>query len=141
MSNPSPTRLTVLGCVAILAVQGGAAWWAISRGDGSRSRLEAVAFAAAVTGSGALAGWLVARWSRGKPPGIVAAGGLAATALRLLPPLVGLAWLTATDPTFTAAGAGGLLVGFYLSMLMLAIVLHIAESRGQRSTGSGKEMI
>ena len=133
MTASSSLRFTVTGCLAILLVQAVLAWYVIARGDGSQQQLMAVVFAATITGTGSLAGWLVARWSRGKSAGIAAAGGLAATGLRLLPPMLALAWLTAAKPPPEKAGAGGLLVGFYLSMLMLAIVLHILEGQRERS--------
>jgi hypothetical protein len=141
MTASSSLRLTATGCLAILLVQAVLAWYVIARGDGSQQQLMAVVFAATITGTGSLAGWLVARWSRGKSAGFAAAGGLAATGLRLLLPLLALAWLTAAKPPLEKAGAGGLLVVFYLSMLVLAIVLHILEGQRERSRGGSGEVI
>lgn len=141
MQQLAPARLTLLGCVAILATQAAAVALVLQTGGRGEPRLRAVAVAAAITGSGALAGWLVARGSRGGTAAKAAAGGLAATALRLIPPLVALAWISASQPELAKAGAGGLLVGFYLTMLALSILLHIVEGRSEPPQGSSQDTI
>lgn len=134
-------NLTAFGCGAILVAQAAAVGLVLALSERSGARLSAVALAALITGIGGLAGWLVARISRRSSPAMAAAGGLAATALRLLPPMVALAWVNATRSPMAEAGLGGLLVGFYLSMLLVAIFLHILETRGEPSGGSCKETI
>jgi len=142
MSDSTPSwKLTAAGCGLILLGQAAAVGLALTTGDRRPERLAAIALAAAITGGGGLAGWLVARTSRRSSPAMAAAGGLAATALRLLPPLVALAWISAAQPAVAEAGLGGLLVGFYLSMLAVAIFLHILEARGEPSEGSCEETI
>lgn len=127
-----PAAITGLGCGAIIAAQllaiGLAIWLSkpASREDHA-ARIAAVALAAAATGPGAVAGWLVARFSRRSSPAVAAAGGLASTAFRLLPPLAALAWLSASGGALATAGGGGLLVAFYLTMLGVAVLLHILE--------------
>lgn len=139
--DTGPRNLTAFGCVAILLAQAAAVGLVLATGERDGARLTAVGLAAAITGTGSLAGWLVARGSRSSGPGMAAAGGLAATVLRLLPPLIALAWITAAEPAVAEAGLGGLLVGFYLSMLTVAILLHVLETRGKQSEGSCKETI
>lgn len=58
------------------------------------------------------------------------AGALAAVAVRILPPLAALAFL-ATDrgEAIRAAGAGPMVVGFYLSLLAADILLHMMLGR------------
>lgn len=141
MKQLAPARLTMIGCVAILAAQALAVAFVLQTGGRAEPRLRAVALAAAITGSGSLAGWLVARGSRGGTAARAAAGGLAATALRLIPPLAALAWISASQPQLAKAGAGGLLVGFYLTMLALSILLHILEGRSEPSQGGSRETI
>ncbi len=126
------SRLTISGCVAIVAAQGVAVGWVLLSRAGSPQLLPAVAIASTVTGTGAIAGWLVARCTRRGNPAAVASGGLAATALRLLPPLLALGWISAAEPELAQAGAGGLLVAFYLTMLVVAILLHLLETREGR---------
>jgi hypothetical protein len=134
-------KFTATGCGIILLAQAAAVGLVLAADAGGQQRLAAVGLAAAITGAGGIAGWLVARVSRRWGPPMAAAGGLAATALRLLPPLITLAWITAARPQVAEDGLGGLLVGFYLSMLVVAIFLHILEARGERSLGSCEETI
>lgn len=129
----SSGHLTLLGCIAILVAQAAAIGVVLFSGERGPLLLRAVGIASAVTGSGSLAGWLVARFSRTRSPAVMASGGLAATTLRLLPPLLALGWISAFEPELAKAGAGGLLVGFYLTMLVVAILLHVLETHEGRS--------
>ena len=129
MTESSPWKLTATGCVVILLVQAVVVGLVLATGDREGPRLAAVCLAAAITGGGSLAGWFVARLSRRHGPGMAAAGGLAATALRLLPALAALAWLKTSQPAMGEAGLGGLLAGFFLAMLCVGIVLHLIETQ------------
>lgn len=140
-TSRSSGHLTLLGCVAIVAAQAAAITFVLFSGERGPLLLRAVGIASAVTGTGSLAGWLVARFSRTRSPGVMASGGLAATTLRLLPPLVALGWISALEPELAKAGAGGLLVGFYLTMLVVAILLHVLETREGRSRGEQSNTI
>jgi len=86
-------------------------------------RREAAFFAAAVAGGGALTGWAVTCMSRGRAPALAAAGGMGATLVRLGPMLVALGWISAVDAGLRSAGAGELLVLFYLPLLAVDIGL------------------
>jgi len=117
--------LGVLGLLAVAALvhggptrQGGPEWQ------------RAVAVVAAVCGVSSLGGWIVARLGAGGPA-LAVSGSLGGIALRLLLPLLLLGWLS-VDPTtapaagrLREAGAGGLLVVFYLTLLATDILLHI----------------
>ena len=129
MNDPSggtaaATRVTIVGAAVLAAALAAAAATALAVGSGDPRWPSAVAFATAITAFGGLGGWLAARTPATNPAMAVAAG-LGATALRLLPPLAGLAWLTERGADLREAGAGGLLVGFYLVLLATAILLHI----------------
>lgn len=139
--SETPWKLTAAGCGLILVAQAAAVGLVLATGDREGPRLAAIALAAAITGGGSVAGWLVARLSRQHGPAMAAAGGLAATALRLLPPLAALAWTSAAKPAMAEAGLSGLLVGFYLTMLAVAIFLHLLETRAGASAGSSTERI
>lgn len=117
-------RHTLLGVgVLVLMVAAGTAI-AFATGPDRPGRAAAVAFAAGVSGISAIGGWLAAR--RPAPNAALAvAGVLAAAALRLALPLGALAWLSARDTPLRQAGAGGLLVAFYLALLATAILLHM----------------
>jgi len=120
----SSTRATLIG-VAVLAVTlATATGIALTVGSGDPRWPRAVAFASAITAVGSLGGWLAARVPPANPA-MALAGGLGATALRIIPPLAGLAWLAGRGAPLREAGAGGLLVGFYLALLATAILLHI----------------
>ena len=137
----SSGHLTLLGCIAILAAQATAIAFVLFSQERSPLLLRAVGIASAVTGTGTLAGWLVARFSRTRRPTAMASGGLAATTLRMLPSLLALGWISALEPDLAKAGAGGLLVGFYLTMLVVAILLHALETGEVRSCGEKNKTI
>ena len=99
------------------------------------ARVQAVALAAATTGTGAIGGWLVSRWSRGRAAGTAVAGGLGATFVRTMPPLVALAWVTTSEGAARDAGAAGLIVAFYLTLLAVQLFVTIIEAR---KPGSGR---
>ncbi len=100
-------------------------------------RRQAIVFAAAVSGSAALAGWCVNRWSRGKGPGTAMAGGLGATLMRLAPMLAALVWLSTQEGGIRAAGAAGWLVAFYLPLLAVDIALtFLTGPRGRPNGGA-----
>ncbi|MEI7780813.1 MAG: hypothetical protein WCJ18_02670 [Planctomycetota bacterium] len=124
--NQPPSRLrgTVIGTVALSAVLAGAATTAVVAGGDRPRWLEAVGFAAAVCLAASLGGWLVSRAFQASPAGAVA-GGLGGIAVRILPPLAALGWLNAGGRDLRDAGAGGLLVAFYLALLATDILLHI----------------
>ncbi len=112
---------------AVLAVAGAAAWLiAADRPD----RAEAVGWAAAVCLGGAVGGWVAARWP-GETPAARVSAALAVVALRIFPSLVALAWLQTQPGTrLRSAGAGGMLVAFYLAVLAVDVILNIMGSRG-----------
>lgn len=117
-------RGTLAGFVILSGVLTAAVVVALGCGDGRPEWRRAVGFAAAVTAVGSLCGWLAARRPAPNPAAALAAG-LGATALRLIPPLAALAWLSDRGSTLREAGAGGLVVVFYLVLLATAILLHI----------------
>lgn len=115
---------TLLGAIVLAAVLAAAAAVALAFGAGRPRWTEAVAFAAAVTAAGSLGGWLAARLPAANAA-LAVASGLGSIALRIMPPLAGLVWLAERGAPLREAGAGGLLVGFYLLLLATAILLHI----------------
>ena len=134
--GPRPSRL--VGVVVLGGVLAAATALALAVGHGRPRWTEAVAFAAAVAGGGNLAGWLFARRAAASPASAIG-GALAATILRILPPLAGLAWLGAGGQDLRRAGADGLLVGFYLALLATAVFLDIIAGRtGASARGSAE---
>jgi hypothetical protein len=128
-SHDSPTWCgRVGGSLILIAVLATAAILALAVGPQDPGRLAAVGFATAVAGVGSVAGWLASRRTASSPAAAVG-GGLAATALRLAPPLAGLAWLSGGGGDFRRAGADSLLVVFYLALLATTIFLDIMEGR------------
>ena len=119
---------------AVLALAAGIAWTA---GADRPGRAEAVGFAAAVCLGGGVAGWAVAQW-RGTTPAARVAAALAVVALRIFPALAALGWLqTPAGLRLREAGAGGMLVAFYLAVLAADVILNIIGSRGsQPAAGS-----
>jgi hypothetical protein len=127
-------KKTFLGAGILLAVLALVSAAAIAHGGPTRvggpEWLRAVAVVAGVCGVSSLGGWFVARLGAGGPA-LAVSGSLGGIALRLLLPLFLLGWLS-VDPTtapaagrLREAGAGGLLVVFYLTLLATDILLHI----------------
>jgi hypothetical protein len=127
-------KQTLQGAGILLAVLALVSAAAIAHGGPTRlggpEWLRAVALVAGVCGVSSLGGWFVARLGAGGPA-LAVSGSLGGIALRLVLPLLLLGWLSA-DPAaipaagrLRAAGAGGLLVVFYLTLLATDILLHI----------------
>lgn len=125
---------TLLGSLILLAVLAIVSTIALIQGGPTRlggpEWLRAVALVAGVSGVSSLGGWFVARLGAGGPA-LAVSGSLGGIALRLVLPLLLLGWLS-VDPTtapaagrLREAGAGGLLVVFYLTLLATDILLHI----------------
>lgn len=128
---PDPDRLRRLatGIAGLLAAfSGSVAAAALWIGD-RPGFLAALGFAMLFTLPSCLAGWLIAQpRARGRAGSV--ARPLAAVAVRILPPLVALGLLTAERAApLLAAGAGPMIVGFYLAMLATDILLHIMMGR------------
>lgn len=121
---PQAGRGTLLGAAILAAVLAAACVLALAVGGDRPRWVEAVFFATAIAGMGAIGGWLVARRPAANPAAAVATA-LGATVLRIIPPLAGLAWLADRGTPLREAGAGGLLIGFYLVLLATGILLHI----------------
>ncbi|MFM7138194.1 MAG: hypothetical protein ACKO1M_14170 [Planctomycetota bacterium] len=122
-------RIILVGVAVLLAVLAVAAAGCLALLGGDVDRVQAVAFAAAVAGGGAVTGWIVSRQGRGRPAAVAVAGGLAATLVRLLPLLAALAWLVGRDQSSWAGTAGGLLVAFHLVLLVTDMVLNSLADR------------
>ncbi len=120
----SRLRGTMAGVIVLVAVIAAAVIVAVFAGGQSPRRIEAVGFAAVVCGVAALGGWVVSR-SFQSNPAVAVAGALGGIAVRILPPLAALGWLNSAGRDLLAAGAGGLLVAFYLALLATDILLHI----------------
>ncbi len=93
-------------------------------------------------GTAAAGWWLTCRssLSAATRPAVAVAGGLAASLVRLLPPLALLGWLQqgAGEDQFPPplrAVAGGTLVASYLVLLLVAILLQLVDDR---SGGRGR---
>ena len=112
------------GAIVLVAVIAAAVIVAVFAGGQSPRRIEAVGFAAVVCGVAALGGWVVSR-SFQSNPAVAVAGALGGIAVRILPPQAALGWLNSAGRDLLAAGAGGLLVAFYLALLATDILLHI----------------
>jgi hypothetical protein len=120
------TGITLLGGVGVL---GGVLALAVSvalavLGTGP-AQLRGIALAAGVAGSGSIAGWIVARWGRGKNAGLAVAGSLGATLVRLFPVLIALGWIMSREEGAGGVRADVLLVVFYLLLLATDIVLNM----------------
>lgn len=112
------------GLAALAAVLTAAVGGTLAAG----ARPDAAGAMAAICGLAAAAGWIAPRWPSRSAAGAVSMG-LAGTALRLLPPLATLAWLSTDAATgLRAAGAGDMLLFFYLTMLGSDIALTMALS-------------
>ncbi len=91
--------------------------------------LVALGFAMLFTLPSCLIGWLIAQPGGGRAAGSVVRP-LTAVVVRILPPLVALGLLTGDRAApLRAAGAGPMVVGFYLAMLATDILLHIMMNR------------
>jgi hypothetical protein len=126
-SVPLPHRFGPL--VSLLAILAAAAT-ALAFGPGGADHRRAVLFAATVCMAGGLGAWLVGLRQATTPAGRVTAS-LAAVSLRLFPALVALAWLQTAGVELRAAGAGELLVFFYLVALAADLVRTIMEGSGK----------
>lgn len=133
-SRASPA-VTLVGVAVLGCVLAGTTAIAMTLAGDDPLRRQAVVFAAAVSGSAALAGWFVNRWSRGKGPATAMAGGLGATLMRLAPMLAALAWLSTQEGGIRAAGAAGWLVAFYLPLLAADIALTFLTGPTGRPNG------
>ncbi len=121
--------------VAAIALAAGLAWLA---GTDDPDRRQAFVFAASTCLVGSIGAWAVGL----RPAGTVAGQAalpLAAMALRLMPALVALAWLQRGGAKLRAAGAGELLVIFYLAALGadLARIIIGGRNSGPRPRGGG----
>jgi hypothetical protein len=121
-------RVSLSGPATTLAVLGLASGLALA-GRGEPDRVRAVAFALGVCLAGAMGSWLVSLWPAVTPSARVTAA-LGTVALRILPALMGLGWLQTGGSELRAAGAGGMLVAFYLVTLAADVVRTIMRSRG-----------
>jgi len=134
--NGSPPGSSAAGLavtLAALALAGAVAWLI---GPDTPDRLEALAFAATACLFGSVAAWAVGL----RPAGTAATRAalpLAALALRLTPALLALGWLQSGGARLRAAGAGELLVAFYLAALGadLARIIIGTRNSGPRPRG------
>lgn len=132
---------TIAGSGLFLLVLAVAAAVSLAGAGQDPARWQAVALAAATTGAGAIGGWIVSRWSRGRAAGTAVAGGLAATLVRVAPPLVALAWTTTSGGPLREAGAPGLVVAFYLALLATQVLATIIGARKPGSPRGGDGLI
>ncbi len=123
------TGKTVAGAVAMTVVLAAAAGLALWQGGDDPARRQAVCLAAGAVGLGGLGGWLVGRWSRGRPAAVAVAGSLGATLVRLTPSLAALVWVATTRGPVRAAGAATLVVVFYLAVLATEVLATMILSR------------
>jgi hypothetical protein len=127
------SRRTAFGIMAMLSAFGAAvAVAALWLGD-RPGFLAALGFAAAFSLPSAILGWVLARRPVDGPAQAVA-GPLAAVVVRILPPLAALGFLaTQRGGGIRAAGAGPMIVGFYLVLLVTDILLHMIFARTHTS--------
>ncbi len=131
------TGTTFAGAAALVAVLVATLAVALASSGDDATRRQAIYLAAAVAGAGALSGWFVSCWTRGRAAGVATAGVLSATLLRLGPMLATLAWISSQEGGLRSAGAAGFLVAFYLPLLATDIVLTLlASPRGPRNGGA-----
>ena len=133
-SQAERRQKTLLGAGILVTVLALVSAAAIAHGGPTRlggpEWLRAVSLVAGVCGVSSLGGWIVARLGAGGPA-MAFSGSLGGIALRLVLPLLLLGWLSVDPATAPAAGrlreagAGGLLVVFYLTLLATDILLHI----------------
>jgi hypothetical protein len=131
-SRTVPERHVIPGLAVLLTVAALAAGIALVVGPGHPRWPAAVAFALACCLPGAVLGWTLTRLPSPDPARAVA-GPLAAVTLRILPPLAALGWLSTGGQGLREAGAAGLLVAFYLTLLATDLLLHVVA----REPGAG----
>lgn len=121
--------------IAAIAIAVSVAWLI---GPDTPHRRQAIGFAAATCIFGNVAAWAVGLRPAGTAAGRAALP-LAAMTLRLAPALAGLAWLQSGGARLRSAGAGELLVTFYLAALGADVVRIIIGGRnsGPRPRGGG----
>lgn len=119
------TASSTAGALGQVAVLGAAAAIAWASGAVRAGGVEALVFAAAICLVGIVGGWMAARW-QGRSPAARVAGSLAVVALRIFPALTALGWLqTPGAAGLREAGAGELLLAFYLAVLATDVFLNI----------------
>jgi hypothetical protein len=124
-------RKTWVGAGVLLGALASATAAALLLGPERPEWAAAVGFAAVITGVANLGGWFVGRRQPSSPgDGVVSA--LGGTALRILLPLIALAWQGSSAPSLVEAGGRALLVGFYLLLLATTILLTIIQGRQGR---------
>lgn len=101
---------------------------AIRLGGSSPDRIRAIALAAGVCLTGAVGSWFVGLWAATGPAARVTAA-LGTVTLRIFPALVALGWLQVAGTELRAAGAGEMLVTFYLASLAADVIRTIMERR------------
>ena len=132
---PASTFTGVVIQAAVLATAGAMAWAA---GGDQPGRATAIGFAAGVCLGGVVGGWAAARMPGTTPAARVSAA-LAVVALRIFPALAALGWLqTPAGGRLREAGAGGMLVAFYLAILAVDVFLNIIGSRESGSAAGSK---
>jgi hypothetical protein len=109
---------------------------ALALGDRGPDRIRAIVFAAGTCAAGLLASTVVLLLPATTPSARVAMA-LAASGLRLFPALVALGWLQAGGGDLRQAGAGGLLVAFYLVVLAADVAATIM-GRGRDRQVAGR---
>lgn len=138
----TPISAGIAGTAVLGGVLAAAAGLALLQGGGRPWRMRSVAFAAAVTGCGSIAGWWASRRATAVPAAALG-GAIAGSALRTVPPLAGLAWLAAGGRNDETADAAALLAIFYLSLLATTMFLEImwgpaTPTAGTRTSASGR---
>jgi hypothetical protein len=136
--SPVPSA-SAAGLLTIVAVLAAAAAGAVILGWGRPRHLEAVGFAAVVCLAVAVGGWLVARRATGGPATRVG-GSLGVVLVRTFPALLALGWLQAGGHGLRDAGAGGLLVAFYLVVLAGDVILNIMGTNDKPPAPGGKSL-
>lgn len=132
-SGPWWRGLTV--AVAAITLAAVTAWLI---GPNTPDRRQAILFAVATCLFGSVAAWAVGLWPASTAAGRAALP-LASIALRLAPALVALGWLQVGGTQLRAAGAGELLVAFYLAALGadVARIIIGRQNSGPRPRGGG----
>jgi hypothetical protein len=124
---PASTSFGVALQLMGLAVAAGIA---LAGGWDRPHRSDAVAFAAGVCLVAVGGAWIAARRPGGTPAARTAAA-LGVVCLRIFPALAALGWLqTPAGSRLREAGAGGMLVAFYLTVLAADVILNIIGTRG-----------